>query len=48
MQDERYVRNGRARLTAVLAGARAEWLTPPAEALLDTLPRPSPFGGAGR
>lgn len=46
--DERYVRNGRARLTAVLAGARAEWLTPPAEVLLDTLPQPSPFGGAGR
>ena len=43
---ERYARNGRARLTAVLAAARAEWLTPPAAVLLDTLPQPSPFEGA--
>ena len=41
--QERYARNGRARLTAVLAAARAEWLTPPAEVLLDTLSHPSPF-----
>ncbi len=46
--DERYARNGRARLTAVLTAARAEWLTPPAEVLLDTLPQPSPFESVGR
>ena len=45
---ERYVRNGRARLTAVLPAARTEWLMPPAEVLLDTLPEPSPFERAGR
>ena len=46
--QERYARNGRARLTAVLAAARAEWLTPPAAVLLDTLAQPSPFEGARR
>ena len=45
---ERYARNRRARLTAVLAAARAEWLTPPAGVLLDTLAQPSPFEGARR
>ena len=46
--DERYVRNAGARLTAVLTGGRAAWLTPPAEVLLDTLLHPSPFESARR
>ena len=44
--DERYVRNARPGLTAVLTADRAEWLTPPAAVLLDTLAQPSPFEGA--
>ena len=46
--DELYVRNTRARLTAVLAAARADWLAPPSAVLLDTLPHPSPFEGVRR
>ena len=46
--DERYVRNARARLTAVLTAVRAEWLIPPADVVLDTLAQPSPFEGALR
>ncbi len=47
-EGERYVRNSGARLTAVLTGGRASWLTPPADVLLDTLSHPSPFEGARR
>ncbi len=47
-EGERYVRNARARLTAVLSGGRASWLTPPAKVLLDTLSHPSPFESARR